>query len=368
MEPFKNIFNPKSLKKFSHQLEHSFGKQFDAKKYHKNVLKTLESLELKDRVRLMSHELHLSLPASYKKNIQSLINSLAEVGKENGVTGFMTWPLLQYIEDYGHDDFNTSFKGMYEMTKRFSAEFAIRPYLNHNDIAVFKQLHLWINDPCEHIRRLCSEGIRPNLPWGLKVVSINNNLSRNILFLEKLKDDPSLYVRKSVANHLNDISRLDEKLLLKTLTKWSKEKKSKERQWIIRHASRTLLKQGHPKALLLHGYHRCDEVRATNMKLSHKLIQEGDFITLSFKLVNKSKQAHKLLVDYIVDFPKKDGRFSAKAFRLKDFIIGEDEVVSIIKKISFKKVTTRKHYSGRHHISLQINGVTGKKLGFELNV
>ncbi len=270
MEPFKNIFNEQSVSAFSDHIMRAAGKIFDKRSFTNKINTTLTTLELKDRVRLISNTLHEHLTNSYAKNIDILLNSLADEESDNGITGFIAWPLLQYVEDYGRSDDETSFKAMYEMTKRFSAEFAIRPFLRKDDVSVFNILEKWLSDPNKHVRRLCSEGTRPNLPWGLKVPSLHDNLHRNLAILNKLKDDPEEYVRRSVANHLNDISRINPILMLETVTKWSKRNSSKEMRWLIRHATRTLLKQGHKDVLQLHGYNPNADIHLVGTTLNKR--------------------------------------------------------------------------------------------------
>ncbi|MGB0454471.1 MAG: hypothetical protein ACPGJV_12245 [Bacteriovoracaceae bacterium] len=212
------------------------------------------------------------------------------------------------------------------------------------------------------------DDLRPNLPWGLKVPGLNKNLKRNIKLISKLKDDPEEYVRKSVANHLNDISHLDENLMLKTAKSWANGKISKERQWVVRHATRTLLKKGHPEALKLHGYNPKAKLQSQNIKLNKKTIKEGDDFVLSFNLKNKEKSSQKVIIDYVIHYLKKDGSYTKKPFRLKDFTVDANKEIQIEKRITFKKVTTRKHYKGEHHISLQINGLPSKTLSFALKL
>ena len=367
MEAFKNKYNKKSVEILSNTIADNAGNKFNQKRFLKNINSELLKLEMKDRVRLISNNLYKELPYHYSKNIDVLVNSLADENKENGITGFMTWPLLQYVEDFGLENFDSSFKAMYEMTKRFSAEFAIRPFLIKDDKKVFQILEQWKSDNNKHIRRLCSEGTRPNLPWGMKVPIINNNLSRNIRLISSLKDDTEEYVRRSVANHLNDISRLDQKLMLSTAKDWSMKNPNKDRNWIIRHATRSLLKQGHQEALKLHGYNPRAKIRLKNFKLDKKKIVEGDNIELDLAISNENKSPQNILIEYVIHFLKKDGTHSKKPFRLKDGKINPNETLNITKDISFRKVTTRKHYKGKHFISIQINGKEYKELSFTLS-
>lgn len=376
MEPFKNRYNKKSVTQLARFISSAGGASFDETAFLKQVLPELKDLEMKDRVRLISAGLKDHLTKSYAKNTKILIKALAPESSltglteesPDGVSGFLTWPLLQYVEEYGLEDFESSFRAMHEMTKRFSAEFAIRPFLIKDDKRVFSILEEWAQSSNYHVRRLCSEGIRPNLPWGLKVPAINKNLKRSLKLIDSLKDDSEEYVRRSVANHLNDISHLDEELMLKTAKKWSKGKASSDRLWVVRHATRTLLKKGHPEALKLHGYDPKAPFKISSFVLDKKSLKEGESLVVSLKISNGSSKAQKVLLDAVVHFLKSDGSHSPKVFRLKDFTLKAGEEKLVEKKLSFKKVTTRKHYSGQQKLSLQVNGAHKGKKTFNLKV
>lgn len=353
MEPFKNIFNEAAVKKISKEIKQVY-KPFNTKDFEKDILKCLNDLELKDRVRLISSTLKIYLTDDYKKNIKILTSILSpEDQPDKAISGFVTWPLTQYIEDYGIEDLKTSMNGLYEMTKRFTAEFAIRPFLERYGEEVYsKYLNIWVKDKSHHVRRLVSEGTRPNLPWGTKVSWISKNPKFNIYLLERLKDDSEEYVRRSVANHLNDISRIDKKLMLATVSKW--DLKKSETKWIVRHATRSLLKAGEPKALRLNGYATNPKVEVTKFKMTPKRLKEGESFKLKFEIKNKSSKKLNLLIDYIIHYPKKNGKLSPKAFRLKSLKLKADEKVLIEKEVHLKKVTTRVHYTGQHIFELKI--------------
>lgn len=374
MEPFKNIFNKRSSKVLLTQLQLNSKKSLPLKEMQKEINREIENLEMKDRTKLIARILKEHLNLNYKQTVNLFIKSLADETVEDGsdqstgINGFMCWPLLEYIAEYGLEDFESSFKSMYEMTKRFTAEFAIRPFLQLDDKRVFQIIEKWKNDKNHHVRRLCSEGTRPNLPWGLKVPQINKNLKRNIKLLNHLKDDPEEYVRRSVANHLNDISHHDKDLMLKTAKAWNIKNISKERSWVIRHASRTLLKKGHPEALLLHGYDPNPKSKLSLFTIDKKQIKEGESFQLNFSVKNQGKQEENVLIEYVIHYLKKDGTHSKRPFRLRDFKIQAGEKKLINKKIHFKRVTTRKHYPGEHKISIQINGRETDSQTFKLKI
>ena len=362
MEPLKNTYNSQSIIKLSTDLKRVYP-GFNQSNFQKKIYSELDSLELKDRVRLIASTLKEFLPNNYSKAVNILVNSLAQEDEHleqqwdakngDGVRGFMVWPLCQYIEDNGINYFNESMSALYEMTKRFTAEFSIRPFIQHYDDKVYQLLHEWSFDPSKHVRRLVSEGTRPHLPWGMKVDNITSNLQRNIDLLNNLKTDTDEYVIRSIANHLNDISKLDKALMLNTCRQWFQQK-NKYDQWAIRHASRTLLKRGDVEALKLNGYTVNPQLKLVDLNLSSKKIKEGDSFELSFKLKSESRKIQNLLIDYVIYFPKKDGRLSPKVFRLKNLILPPNEQVLISKKIPFKKVTTRTHYAGKHLLKVKI--------------
>lgn len=370
MEAFKNLFNRKYVKGLAIRIQREHP-NFDSQKFQKLINKELETLELKDRVRLISNCLNKTLPFDYKKNLAILIrllpvskspeeNEEKERFNSDELYDFAAWPIAQYIEDFGLDYLQESIQGMIEVTQRFTSEFAIRPYLIKHEKVLFKNLRSMKKHESHHVRRLVSEGTRPKLPWGIKVPNINNNLERNLKLIFSLRLDDSLYVRRSMANHLNDISYLDEELLFCYLEKMGSSKKE---EWVKRHATRSLLKKGHPKALKMHGYSpniRC----SITQKLSRKKIKEGDSFEVEVTIKTSNVKDKKALIEYIIYYPKKNQSLSAKVFRLKDTTLNGD--LTIKKLISFKKVTTRTHYPGAHYIEIQINGVKHGRTKFIL--
>lgn len=375
MEPLKNIYNPKSIKKIAQQISLKYN-DFNEEEFLKYSLKNLNKKEMKERVKHLASAYKCFLPTNFKKATKILLATLGdEIDHENnewdgqsseGLSGFLIWPHTQFIEDYGQSDFETSIKALYEMTKRFTAEFAIRPFIEKNPKEIYKILNTWSTDPNHHVRRLVSEGTRPNLPWGIKVNYIQKNLKRNISLIEKLKYDDSEYVRRSVANHLNDISRIDEELMIATCQKWAKDKKVNKK--IIRHASRTLLKKGQPEILALHGYHPLVKIDLTKKQTSPKSIKLGDSLNIDLRIKSRSNISEKLLIEAKVYFLKNNGEHSPKVFRLKDVTIKEKETLNINKDIKFKPVTTRKHYAGTQYIEILINGKSFGKEGFKLTL
>ena len=378
MEPFKNKYNAKSVAKISKNIKDVYS-SFNSKKFEASLNdRILKSLEMKERVALIAQQIKAFLPKDYKTSINILVKTLAPEGAyspeslgaakkpHKQLSGFLVWPLTHFVETQGLGEFDTSMKALYEMTKRFTSEFALRSFLNKDDARVFDYLNSWKTDESAHVRRLCSEGTRPNLPWGLKVDSINANLKRNVRLLEFLKDDPQEYVRRSVANHMNDISRRDKTLFFKTCTSW--QSSSREQKRLIQHASRSLLKAGEPQALKLNGYHPRAKVKASRFLVSPRTLKEGQKITLRLSLTNESSKQNNILVNYTLYFVKKNSQLSPKVFHWKKTYLAPKQKLNLEKEFLFKKVTTRKHYPGKHFVEIVVNGKALGKKSFQLKI
>lgn len=341
-----------------------FDKKFDAYAFVKDSTKNISKLEMKERVVQISENLHKHLSGTYKKNLETLLKTLKN-NKSTGIDNFILWPYTHYIETEGLDEFEASMKTLYEITKNFTSEFGVRPFFNRYPEKVYTLFNEWTADPNEHVRRWVSEGTRPNLPWGMKIDHLKKNLKKNIQLLDKLKNDPSLYVRTSVANHMNDISWLDPDLTVRTLKKWNKAN-TNEMTWIVKRALRNLIKQGHPEALRLLGYDSNVNSSVSSVKLSKSKIHEGESFELSFNLKNTDSQIADFMVDYSIHYPKANRNVSKKTFKLKSLKLDPQEDIKICKKISFKKVTTRKHYPGKHLVEVQVNGLVKARTAFIL--
>ena len=355
MEPFKNFYNPKTIAEMGGEIEKYAPTSFCSKTFAKEASRGLKKLEMKERVVQIAETLHRHLPGPYQKNISILLKTLANEKTEKGLSGFILWPYSYYIETYGKKEVSMSLKALYELTKRFTSEWGVRPFLENHSEEVYQKFEVWVRDKNEHIRRWVSEGTRPNLPWGQKISHMESLFERNLRLLECLKGDSSEYVRKSVANHLNDISWHRPELVIKTLKRWNKTK-TPEMQTLIYRALRSLLKHGHPQALSLLGYNPKAKVRVKDLKLSKKRVREGDEFTLSLSIQNLEKITNPLMVDYEILYPKANGKMSPKVFKMKKLTLGSKSTEEVTKKVSFKKVTTRTHYLGQHSVTVLVNG------------
>lgn len=226
---------------------------FEADKFISDSLRDIAELSLMDRGRKIAAILHLYLPQSYKKSLEILLRTFTEAryeAEEFGLAEFFYLPHSFFVAEYGLDEFEVSMRAQYKLTQRFTAEFSIRPFLISQQEQTLSFIHQWINDKNPHVRRLCSEGTRPKLPWGKRIPAFIKNPSPILPILEALKDDDSLYVRRSIANNLGDIAKDHSQVVFDLCRDWLKGA-SKERKWLIRHALRYHAKKENEEALEL---------------------------------------------------------------------------------------------------------------------
>ncbi|WP_435622496.1 DNA alkylation repair protein [Flagellimonas sp.] len=219
--------------------------ELDKVSFVQNVTEKSEPLELKDRVECIADELKSHLSGDIEKDVHYFMQILGpENEKETGMFKEFYWimPLAKYVEKYGLEHFDLSMQAIYEITKRNTGEYTIRPFLEHHQDQTLATLLNWSKDPNKHVRRLSSEGVRPRLPWANKLDAFIEDPTPILPILENLKDDPSKYVQKSVANCLNDILKDNPEVGKNVLESWSKDA-GKERKWIIKHALRSLIKK-----------------------------------------------------------------------------------------------------------------------------
>jgi 3-methyladenine DNA glycosylase AlkC len=256
-------------------------------------------------------------------------------------------------------------EGLYQITKSFTSEWGIRPFLlQHRDMTL-SFLHEWTSDPNPHVRRLVSEGSRPYLPWGKKLAFVEKDPETTLPLLRKLKTDESEDVRRSVANHLNDLTKKHNHMIIEELEIWNTENSGKNMARLIRHALRSAIKEGHPKALELLGYIPNIKAIISDLTYTRKVPFTGKF-EFQFSLTSKEKKAINIMLDFIIYFQKANGITQPKVFKLRDLKLSPGATLRIIKKVSFKPITTRKYYPGLHYVQFLINGNPSDKHEFYL--
>lgn len=354
----KDMYNHKSIHKLAADIKAVYN-DFQAEEFIKSVMdETWESLELKARVRQISTNLGRYLPSDYRESIRIIDQIVANYD------GFYGIVFPDFVEVYGQDEENwdISIKALERYTQYSTAEFAVRPFIIDHEERMMAQMYEWTKYENEHVRRLSSEGCRPQLPWGQALSKYKKDPAPVLPILEQLKEDPSLYVRKSVANNLNDISKTHPDLVIKIAKEWYG--KNENTDWIIKHGCRTLLKKGNCDVLGIFGYHGDDAIDISGFTLNKETVSMGDEISFSFCAV--AKAAAKVRLEYGIDYVKANGKRNRKIFQISETVLGEGEEKFYEKNHSFAERTTRKHYPGMHAITLIANGIEQGTLEFEL--
>lgn len=345
-EPLKNMFNKVYLDNFADVFIKVYP-SFDKTKFLKLVFnKEWEQKELKQRMRHISVCLHAVLPSDYKQSTEILKKAVINFN------GFLSMIFPDYVEVYGLDDYKTSIPALELFTQYGSSEFAIRHFIVKYPKEVMPQMVRWAKHKNHHVRRLASEGCRPRLPWAIGLPEFKKNPAEVLKVLELLKNDESEYVRKSVANNLNDISKDNPKTALQIAKSWYG--KSKETDWIVKHGMRGLLKKGNTEALKLFGFKGADGIKVMDLKLKPEKITVGEKINFGFKI--KSEKRHKIRLEYTIDFLTSSGKISRKIFKISENTYEQGQIYSISKNHSFKDLTIRKHFKGRHTLAIIVNG------------
>jgi 3-methyladenine DNA glycosylase AlkC len=307
-----------------------------------------ESREFKERMRHTTRCLHELLPENYKIALKILIEIAPFVKGAEGII------LPDYVELYGMDNWDLSLTALGHFTKYSSSEFAIRPFLHEDPERAMIYMNRWAEDENENVRRFASEGCRPRLPWAMALPQFKKDPSPVLDVLEKLKDDESEFVRRSVANNLNDISKDHPDLVLDICEKWYGQ--SKRTDWIVKQACRSMLKAGRERALLLFGYMDPSNMSVDRLKLDKKIVAIGEDLCFSFDVNILGEKASKVRLEYGIDFVKANGKRSRKIFKITENTY-KSGIHSFTKKQSFSDMSTRKHYEGEHRVAIIVNGV-----------
>lgn len=316
---------------------------------------SLESKELLDKMKHTTKCLFATLPKPFYKALDILIKAAPDV------KGFEAMAFPDFVATYGLDEWDLSLPALGHFTKYYSSELAVRPFLDKDPQKGMACMMAWAEDNNPKVRRLASEGCRPRLPWAMALPKFKKDPGPILPILEKLKDDVSEDVRRSVANNLNDISKDNPELVLAICEKWNGMSPNTDK--IVKHACRSMLKAGNKRALAIFGYGDPLLVAVKNLAFDKKTVNTGDDLAFSFDIVVEKKS--KVRLEYAVYFVKAKGKSSKKVFQIieKEYDAG---TYSISRKQSFKEQTTRKHYPGTHQIAIIVNGVEKAKDSFEL--
>jgi 3-methyladenine DNA glycosylase AlkC len=334
---------------------------FNTRRFMTLVTKDLDSLGIMQRMRLVATSLHATLSGDFADKI-AIMERLAP----NLAHSFAGISLSEYVALYGQEDFDRSMQALAFFTRFGSSEFAIRPFLNRDLKRTLKVMQKWAGDKDEHVRRLASEGSRPRLPWAARIDALIVDPSPVAPILERLKTDDSLYVRKSVANHLNDIAKDHPDWVLTRLGGWAMD--NQNTAWIAKRALRTLIKNGDAQALALIGAGGKAEVVVERFTVTPASVSLGERIRIDGTLRSTASEPQRLVIDYAIHYVKKNGATSRKVFKLRELDLppGASTVLSVNQQI--RDFTTRRHNAGRHRVELLVNGETLAESGFEVRI
>lgn len=368
MEPFKNFFNQPAALKIGYAILKIYP-LFPINNFEYD-LSQLEPLELKERVTFISQLLLKYLPS---EDIEQLFFILTKTLKSDmnpeGLCKFLVWPLTECVSTIGLSHFELSIQTLKAMTMVFTSEFAVRPFFIHHETKTIAQFEKWLTDPNEHVRRWISEGSRPLLPWGKKLPRFVENPQLTWLFLETLKNDPSAYVRKSIANHINDHSKYHPDFILAELEQWRTAAPCDiELHRLIKHATRTLAKKGAETALAFRGVSHTSNIQVISARLLTPEVTLGQSLHAEVIFKNQHHEPATLLVDHLISLLRKNGKHTQKVFKGKQIKLTPFEEKRIQLSLTLKPVTVRTYYTGTQFWSLQINGKSIEKTAFHLQV
>ncbi len=355
-EPLKDLYTAELVNAVASEVKSAWP-AFDSKGFVDSVFdESWPGEELKQRMAHLTGSLFKFLPLSYAHAVDVLV---AAASRFEGFE-YMFFP--GFVERYGLDDFDTSVSALGSFTRYASAEFAVRPLIKRYPEAMMKQMQQWAESTDEHQRRLASEGCRPRLPWAMALPAFQQDPSPVLPILEALKNDNSEYVRRSVANNLNDIAKDHPDLVVNIAKSWLGNNKHTDR--LVRHACRTLLKQGHPQVMPLFGYAEPANIAVSALKLTESVQADGT-LSFSFDLSSSDGELGQIRIDYVIGFLRKNGKLSDKVFKLSESTVSNSSK-KFAKAFSFKPITTRVYYPGKHKLRIKVNGVELACSEFEL--
>lgn len=360
----KDIYSVSFYEKFSQavaEVHPSFNKQKFIEAIYEG---DFAQKEWKERMKHTTVVLHQFMPQNFPEAVSLIDKIIQNLKKNNFTDGNLAFIFFaDYIEIYGLDDFKTSAKAFVSITQFISCEFAVRPFVLKYKEEMISEMVKWSLHENHHVRRLASEGSRPRLPWAMAIPFLKKDPSSILPILENLKNDPSEYVRRSVANNLNDIAKDNPQIVLEIANKWKGH--SKETDGIIKHGSRTLLKQGHPEILSHYGLESTN-IELSSFEIKTPVVKIGDYLQFHFHLNNKNENPKTIRLEYAVHYKKAKGHLAKKVFKISEKIYHPNQLIKVERNQSFKLITTRVFHVGAHQLSIIINGTESEVLEFEL--
>ncbi|QDK35415.1 DNA alkylation repair protein [Sphingomonas sp. IC081] len=323
--------------------------RFDHDGFLETARAGLASLSIMERVRHIADALAAALPPAYPEALEIVVAMGPHLGH-----AFQAVAVTEFVARRGLDHFDLSMAALARLTRHGTAEFAVRPFLAADPARTLDTMLEWSGHEDAHVRRLASEGCRPRLPWAGRIPALTADPTLAAAILERLKADPSLYVRKSVANHLNDIAKDAPDWVVARLGQWPQD--DARTRWIVRHALRTLIKHGDPRALALIGAGHGAEVTPGEFTVTPARLRLGGEITIAAELTSTGRDVQRLVVDYRLHYARPSGKSAAKVFKLRTFDLAAGETVRLAIRQTIRDFSTRRHHPGVHAIDLLVNG------------
>ncbi|HOA93768.1 MAG TPA: DNA alkylation repair protein [Quisquiliibacterium sp.] len=336
---------------------------FDRQRFVTDAHDGFDALELMPRARHIARALRRALPEDFPQAIGILLASLGPHGPRRegeGMSAFRHLPHVLFVAEFGLEHFEAAMHAQHDLTRRFTAEFSIRAYLERHPKATLAVLERWVDDPDVHVRRLVSEGTRPRLPWAARLPAFQRDPRPVLALLERLRDDPEPYVRRSVANNLNDIGKDHPQLLIDTARRWLQDAPPARRA-VVTHALRSLLKQGHAEALALTGIRPSDALVVTALRVDPDPAVIGASMKIHCTVYNRGPDAADVRADLHVHFVKASGARRAKVFRMPSLRLAPGAHGTVVRTIGLHQMSTRTHHPGEHRVEVAINGVVAAR-------
>ncbi|HRD51755.1 MAG TPA: DNA alkylation repair protein [Flavobacteriales bacterium] len=347
-EPLKEMFNQAYFERLAKETEAVYPKLRRAD-FIRELQRGNEARELNARMRHAAITLRSHLPSDFREAVSVLKEVAPRMPK-----GYTALLYPDFVGQFGHDDPAFSLDALKYFTSFGSSEFAVREFFRREAKGTLKVMRGWAEDDNEHVRRLASEGSRPRLPWSFRLDAVLKEPKLTTPILERLRSDESLYVRKSVANHLNDFSKDHPEYMVELLRSWNLA--HPHTAWIAKHASRTLIKAGDPAALALFAFDTNASLRVDDLQVSPKRLKLGDTMEISFTVVSEASRSQQLVIDYAIHYRKANGSTSRKVFKLKELELPAKASINLGKRQRIVDFSTRKHHAGEHRVEIMVNG------------
>lgn len=354
-EPLKDRFGPDVPVRIAAMIA-AVHPGFPSEAFVARALEGYDDLELTPRARQIAHALAAHLPPDSEAAIAVLVASLGPpIRRLEGMESFLYLPHVFFVSEYGLECFEASLEAQYQLTQRFTAEFSIRAFLERYPDETLARLRLWAHDPDVHVRRLVSEGTRPRLPWAQRLRAFQRDPAPVVDLLERLKDDPEPYVRRSVANNLNDIAKDHPDVVVEVARRWL-DGASSDRCALVAHGLRTLVKAGHPEALAVLGFASDTTFVVERLTVAPDAVAVGGKVRVEVDVRNPHDEVKPVVVDLRVHFVKSDGSLRPKVFKGATLDLDPGATRRVRKTVSLAQHSTRTHYPGRHHVEALVNG------------